>query len=334
MKSILYIIPYFGKLPNNFELYLKSCEYNTTVDWLLFTDDRTEYAFPSNVKVIYTSFEKIRDKIKALYDFEICLDEPYKICTYKPAYGEIFAEYIKEYDFWGHCDIDLIWGDIRKFYTDEVLTAYDKIGWRGHSTLYRNNSEINSRYRLEVNGQGLFYEEAKSKRVKGFDEEGMMRIYEDNGWDYYRKVDFAHPAATNYNFRLKHLPEDEEYKNKYQLFRWTNGRLYRIYVYNEALHQEEMMYIHFFRRLMDIEINTYDDDYIILPHMIINAGDVKLDIDYIVRNNRDSRIKYYCRLISDKRKLGKFKLKYIIPSLCARLGKMCSGVFRNKIGVL
>ena len=31
------------------------------------------------------------------------------------------------YDFWGHCDMDLIWGDIRNFITEDVLSKYDKI---------------------------------------------------------------------------------------------------------------------------------------------------------------------------------------------------------------
>ena len=322
MYRILYIVPYFGKLPNNFALFLESCRYNETVDWLIFTNDKTQYSYPENVKVIYTGFDEFRDRIKSFYDFEIKLEEPYKLCTYKPAYGEILAEYIKGYDFWGHCDIDLIWGDIRKFYTNEVLSAYDKIGWRGHSTLYRNTPEINRRYRLKVGGQDLFFAEAQSKRVLGFDEEGMMQIYDSNGWDYYRKVDFAHPSANNYNFRLKHLPESEEYKNKSQLFRWKNGKLYRIYVHNNELKEEEFMYLHFFRRLMDIKLEEYDDDYIILPHSIFNSRDVKLDTEYVINNNKNNKLKYYCRLISDKNKLGKLKLKYIVPSLCARARKM------------
>jgi hypothetical protein len=36
------------------------------------------------------------------------------------AYGEIFANELHEYDFWGFSDIDLIWGNIRNFYTEEL----------------------------------------------------------------------------------------------------------------------------------------------------------------------------------------------------------------------
>ena len=49
-----------------------------------------------------------------------------------------------EYDFWGYCDIDLIFGNIRKFITDDILDKYDKILSRGHFTLFRNKDSINT----------------------------------------------------------------------------------------------------------------------------------------------------------------------------------------------
>ena len=51
MKSICYIIPYFGHLPDNFNLWLISCKVNSTVNWLIYTDDKTSYDYPENVKV-------------------------------------------------------------------------------------------------------------------------------------------------------------------------------------------------------------------------------------------------------------------------------------------
>ena len=60
------IIPYFGTFNNYFELWLKSCEYNKDIDWLIFTDDKTDYTYPSNVHVYYTTFEKIKERINTL----------------------------------------------------------------------------------------------------------------------------------------------------------------------------------------------------------------------------------------------------------------------------
>lgn len=99
MKKVLYIIPYFGKFPTLFPLWLESCRYNPTINWIIFTDDKTVYDYPDNIKVIYTTFREIRKKIQELYDFPISLEKPYKLCDYKVAYGDMFSNYIDGYDF-------------------------------------------------------------------------------------------------------------------------------------------------------------------------------------------------------------------------------------------
>ena len=58
MKSICLIIPYFGKFKNYFPLFLKSCSYNPTVDWLVFTDTSERYVWPENVHRIDMSLRK------------------------------------------------------------------------------------------------------------------------------------------------------------------------------------------------------------------------------------------------------------------------------------
>lgn len=43
------------------------------------------------------------------------------MCDYKPTYGLAFKKWLGKYDFWGYCDFDLLLGNLRKFFTDEVL---------------------------------------------------------------------------------------------------------------------------------------------------------------------------------------------------------------------
>lgn len=153
MKTICYIIPYFGKLPKNFALYLLSCAQNPTVNWKILTDDRTPYEFPTNVHVQYCNYEEVKQRIKAWFDFETVIDRPWRLSLFKPAYGEIFAEELSGYDFWGHCDIDLMWGNIRTFYSENNLNKYERLGFLGHSTLYKNTPEVNARYKRIVPGE-------------------------------------------------------------------------------------------------------------------------------------------------------------------------------------
>ena len=153
MKKIAFVIPYIGKLPTYFPFWLKTCANNPTVDFLLFTDDVTKYDYPSNVKVKICSFDELKERFQKLFDFQIALNSPYKFCDFKPVYGEAFAEELDGYDFWGHCDIDLFWGDIRNFLTEEVLNKYEYVYTHGHCCLYRNRPDVNCWYRtLPDNG--------------------------------------------------------------------------------------------------------------------------------------------------------------------------------------
>jgi len=52
MKKICLIIPYFGKWPSWMPYYFKSCEFNPTITWLLFTDCGKPKNCPKNVKII------------------------------------------------------------------------------------------------------------------------------------------------------------------------------------------------------------------------------------------------------------------------------------------
>ena len=53
MYSIAYVVPFFGKFPKGFQFWLLSCKCNPSIDWLIFTDDKTPYDYPENVKVTY-----------------------------------------------------------------------------------------------------------------------------------------------------------------------------------------------------------------------------------------------------------------------------------------
>jgi hypothetical protein len=50
--------------------------------------------------------------------------------------------------FWGHSDIDIIWGDVAEFITEDMLLQYDILTSRkrfitGHFTIYKNTAFIN-----------------------------------------------------------------------------------------------------------------------------------------------------------------------------------------------
>ena len=145
MKKCL-IVPYFGKFPNYFQLTLDSCGKNLDFDWLIITDNNEDYDYPSNVKVYKMTFEEFKKLIQIKlknYIEKIELEKPYKLCDYKVTYGYVLSAYLKNYDWWGYCDFDIIFGKLNNFITDELLKKYDKLFVFGHFTLYRNTEEIN-----------------------------------------------------------------------------------------------------------------------------------------------------------------------------------------------
>ena len=131
MKSIIVILPYFGKLPNIFPFWLESCILNSSVDFLIATDQQINCK-ASNIKVIQSSLPNIKDKLERLLGMRVWLEKPYKLYDFRPLYKELFFEYVKDYDFWGYCDCDLIFGNIREFLTDELLNKKNYILGMGH----------------------------------------------------------------------------------------------------------------------------------------------------------------------------------------------------------
>ena len=209
MKKIAFIIPYIGKLPTYFPFWLKTCANNPTFDFLLFTDDITKYDYPSNVKVKICTFGELKERFQKLFDFAIALNKPYKFCDFKPVYGEAFAEELHGYDFWGHCDIDLFWGNIRNFLTEEILNKYEYIYTHGHCCLYKNRQDVNIWYRtLPDNGYQKWREVFQNPKICAFDEwaghtgGGVAHIFTSNGKNPYNKVDFADLEVERSDFCL------------------------------------------------------------------------------------------------------------------------------------
>lgn len=153
MKSIALITCWYGPFPWYFPYFVFSCKYNPTVDFIIVTDNEDEIQNkPDNFKIIYTKFEDLKSNFSEKMGFKVSLDYPYKLCDFKPAYGYLFPDIIKKYDFWGHIDLDIVFGDIREFITDELLSNYDVISSRhdytaGYFTLFRNQQYLNTLFK-------------------------------------------------------------------------------------------------------------------------------------------------------------------------------------------
>lgn len=266
MKNVCFIIPYFGTLPNYFPLFLKSCRTNPNYNWLIITDDRTAYDYPSNVKIVYKSFADLKQFIQTKFDFTISLNSPYKLCDYKPAYGYLFEEYIEGFLFWGHCDLDIILGNLNDFISIDKICNYDKIYQLGHMTLYRNTFELNRIFRNKLNNRLIYKEAFTTDKIYRFDEVGELN-HNNNIDGIYRKEHlriYSVDHSLNINnrkiaFSRVTYKGKEEYPSEKgfeieKTFRsivlWNHGYIERYYICEGRLIISKHPYIHLQSRKM------------------------------------------------------------------------------------
>lgn len=282
MKSICLVLPYFGKFNHYFSLFLKSCECNPDVNWIIYTDCRDEYRFPSNVRKVSTTFEAFKNRFRSHFDFDIVLDRPYKLCDYKPAYGEVLADDLAGFDFWGHCDCDLIFGDIRRFLSDDILSQNMKIFSRGHMTLYHNDPETNSYYRKQT--QFPIEKIYGDTKIFTFDEwGGISSAWEHDGLPFYDELVMDDIAAGFEGFHLtkeltgRYSPYKKNQtdlsgryrKMKHIMYSFSNGELLRLWTEGGNVHSEPVLYAHFQKRAMSVCVPETSGQFLIAKNAFL-----------------------------------------------------------------
>lgn len=269
--TVAIIVPYFGRLPNYFQLFLDSCGRNPEFDWIIFSNDTTEYAYPPNVHFREMTFEACCEKIQERFDFTVSLNTPQKLCDFKCAYGYIFEDILAEYDWWGHCDLDQIFGRLGDFITVEMLNAYDKIGSLGHLTLYRNTRENNRVFMSTDRYRSVFTTETGC----AFDEwlpDNINEVYLASG----RKMDLNNPGADINAYRTTFQTVEFKLDGRYyekspvtnSIFLWDKGRLTQIFEGGTR----EYPYVHLQKRKMtDARGDKAADKFYIVPNCFVDG---------------------------------------------------------------
>ena len=110
---------------------------------------------------IETSFSEYKDNISQTLNIDFSRAAPYKICDIRPAYGHLYKKYLEGYDFFGFGDIDVIYGNLRHFLTDDILARYQLIATHpnrisGHFSLFKNNDLMRNAYKKIPDWKVLF----------------------------------------------------------------------------------------------------------------------------------------------------------------------------------
>lgn len=319
MEKIVLLIAYFGSLPAYSRIFFETLKRNANLELILITD-QSGLQVPENVRVWTMSFAQLQERVQSKFDFPVCLDRPYKLCDYKPAYGYIFEEELSDYTFWGHCDLDMVMGDVCHFLPATALEQYDKLYQLGHLCLYRNTPENNRRF---MQPGGMDYRRVFTTPVICvFDEIiGMQKKFELLGIPTYQSRDCADISPWYYRFlRVEsHLTPEQKlgYNYPHQVFYWEDGHVYRAAQTENGIVREEFNYLHFQKR--DLHISWQSEQ---LPRAFfitrngfvekeaggeVTAAQIEQYNGYSLRGHLCARARYHVFIW--KRRFKKFILK-------------------------
>lgn len=276
MYSISVILPYFlngtGAWPEYIDWYFASCKANETIDFFIFTDDKSisRWELTKNIHIIYMTFEECCTLIKKKLG-DVKISKPYKLCDYKPAYGVIFEDWIRDYDFWGPCDCDLLFGNIREFFPDSLLEKYDKFLVLGQFQLFKNTDKVNHYYCLERPLDSKYKDKtwkliSQIEAYGGWDEwEGVPQLIRENGipvfWNLKIFSNIYQPVKFGKHLYDKILDKNVGANRPFQVWQWIDGGIYHIDMITKK--RTPKLYIHFTERKMKyIPYTSQDEIYI------------------------------------------------------------------------
>jgi len=212
--------------------FLLSCQTNADVQWIIYTDIDATADAPPNVTFKSTSVQELNDRCSRLLGAAVDIKRR-KLCDLKVTYGVIFADDLKPFDFWGCSDLDIVWGDIRGFATDQRLQSHDIFSSRkeklsGHCTFYRNTPDVNRLFERIPEVKALL----ATSHYEHLDERELTK-YVRSGPRVYWEEELATNAAYQKALRDESLT-------------WRNGRTF-------GPDGRELMYIHFHKLKDDMD---------------------------------------------------------------------------------
>ena len=181
MNKIALIIPYFTVYPPiwlNLNFY--SCSKQSNIDFIYFTDcDEIIHLASkySNIICHKISFEDYCNNVSNRLGLAFHPQHAYKLCDLRPFYGFIHEDILKQYDFWGYGDNDLVYGNLEVLTSDNMLSSYDVITTMseriaGHFAIFRNNEK----YRTLGFKCPQWKEHLLLNEHVGFDESDWVRL--------------------------------------------------------------------------------------------------------------------------------------------------------------
>lgn len=313
MKKIRLIIPYFGKLPKFFPYFLLTAKRNQKIDFLIYTDQKVDQFTilnANNIEFVTLSFDELREKVQSKFDFKISLKTPYKLCDYKVAYGLIFEEELKGYDYWGFCDTDVLLGDIYQFLEEHSFfeNDYVRYGLLGHLQIFKNSQEVN---RIFMSGKDLNYRlnyknVFTSEQNFIFDEEKVIQIlFEKSGFEQLQDKFFDDIDISHFSFREYGEDEPKRY------YSWSQKHgLKSINLIDGQLVIKHPLYAHFQKRTIECPEFEPIESFYVIPNKLVFGEELSIqEIEEVTKNK--FYWTYWKRILRSKLNIEKYSIGFI-----------------------
>ena len=171
--KIALVLPWYGPKPWFWPLFEKSAS-RIGMDVIVVAEKGFGVA-ERNFRVIEMSLDELARRAAATLGTEVNLMRGYKLCDLRPMYGVVFADILKDYDYWAYGDCDLVYGRMfNKFLEKATNGIWDVATVKrdllsGPFTLMRNCDFVNNLFRRSAEWRDVL----ASSENKVFDEIGV-----------------------------------------------------------------------------------------------------------------------------------------------------------------
>lgn len=245
MKAII-ICAYIGPLPVWFPLWARSAGCNPQVDFLVVSDQPVPAGLPDNVSFRHATLTDLQQHWSHHCGIEVALSNPYKLNDFKPLFWTLVPDIASRYDYWGFCDLDVLFGDLTPIVSN-VCGRYDMILSEGHLRFLRTGP-VSQQAWQEITTPRAWRDILSDPANFGMDEhQGINRVFASGPRSWFADpalIADIHPSFRQFR-RLPHLRND-----RVQAFFWEDGHVYREYFRGGTYGREELLYIHFQKRRM------------------------------------------------------------------------------------
>ncbi len=251
------VVPYYGPLPKWLPLFLASAARNKSVHFFIVTNEKVSLALPPNVSHVPVEFAEIERRVRNAVSPDFRLSYAYKLCDVKPFYGIVFENLFRDSQFWGYCDLDLVFGDLSPILQksgrleEADFFCADSGPVVGTFCLYRNSVRMNT-FALSL---PEYIRRLNSAEYESLDEKELTKALAHASDIRYIRAEKLAESQLSISPDGRMVGRTSGVVGDPNEFYWTDGRTF---IRSPGGQPQEVMYLHFIGLKRSYHWASYD----------------------------------------------------------------------------